>query len=357
MAQLNIGIAYNQGQGVPQDYAQAAVWWRKAAEQGIGQAQSNLGVLYFNGQGVPQDNAQAAFWYRKAADQCDADAQHNLGLLYYAGKGVPQDHAQAAAWLRKAAEQGHAPSQLRLGILYDQGQGVPQDYALAAEWYRKAADQGIADAQFMLTRLREENENNDQGVLKDDALDAERYRKAASQSRADQPKTNGRIIEPIDVSSLAEALLQYGFAPASQEQLQEFSQQYLDELLFLNLFSVDYVLGRMSVTQSSFTFVRKHYNKGIESYCADKGFDYPTIAERFEIYTRACNAYLDYDPEKRERLGPYWELGKEFSRLASDDDPWVPNAIEVAISGNYFSSACLRLTNYLTQYEISISTR
>jgi hypothetical protein len=174
---------------------------------------------------------------------------------------------------------------------------------------------------------------------------------------SDQPKTNGRIKESIDASSLAEALLKYGFAPASQEQLQEFSQQYLDELLFLKLFSVDYVLGRMSVTQSCFTFVRKHFYKGIESCCVDEGFDYPAIVERFEIYARACNAQLDYDPEKRERLGPYWELGKEFSRLASDDDPWVPNAIEVAISGNYFSSACLRLTNFLAQYEISISTQ
>lgn len=174
---------------------------------------------------------------------------------------------------------------------------------------------------------------------------------------SDQPKTNGRIKESIDASSLAEALLQYGFAPASQELLQEFNQQYLDERLFLKVFSVDYVLGMMSVTQNGFTFVRMHFNEGIESYCADKGFDYPTIAERFEIYTSACNAYLDYDPEKRERLGPYWELGKAFSRLASDDDPWVLNAIEVAISGNYFSSACLRLTNFLAQYEISISTQ
>jgi TPR repeat protein len=357
MAQLNIGIAYNQGQGVPQDYAQAAAWWRKAAEQGLGQAQSNLGVMYFNGQGVPQDNAQAAFWYRKAADQCDADAQHNLGLLYYAGKGVPLDYAQAAAWLRKAAEQGHAPSQLRLGILYNQGQGVPQDNAQAVFWYRKAADQGHADAQFMLTQIHDENGNNAQSELQDDTLDAERYPKATGQSLTDQPETNGRIKESVDASFLAEELLQYAFSPASQEQLQEFSQQYLAELLFLNLFSVDYILGSWSATHSGFTFVRIHYNEGIESYCADKGLDYPTIAERFDIYTRACNAYLDYDPQERERKGPYWELGKAFSSFASDDAPWVPNAIEVAVHGNYFASACLRLSTFLAQYEISTGTR
>lgn len=357
MAQLNIGIAYDQGQGVPQDYAQAAFWWRKAAEQGIGQAQSNLGVLYFNGQGVPQDNAQAAFWYRKAADQCDADAQHNLGLLYYAGKGVPQDYAQTAAWLRKAAEQGHAPSQMRLGILYDKGQGVPQDYVLAAEWYRKAADQGQADAQLMLTRMRDENGNNGQGVPQDDVLSAEWYGKAAGQSPTDQPETNGRIKEPVDASLLAEELLQYAFSPASQEQLQEFSQQYLDELLLLNLFSVDYILGSMSATHSGLEIVRMLYNNGIESYCAEKGLDYPTIAARFAIYTRASNAYLDYDSQEREQKGPYWEIGKAFSSFTSYDDPWVPDAIEVAVHCNYFASACLRLSIFLAQYEISISMR
>ena len=34
--------------------------------------QKNLGTMYYNGQGVPQDYAQAAYWYRKAADQGDA---------------------------------------------------------------------------------------------------------------------------------------------------------------------------------------------------------------------------------------------------------------------------------------------
>lgn len=362
MAQLSIGIAYNQGQGVPQDYAQAAFWWRKAAEQGIGQAQSNLGVLYFNGQGVPQDNAQAAFWYRKAADQCDADAQHNLGLLYYAGKGVPLDHAQAAAWLRKAAEQGHAPSQLRLGILYDQGQGVPQDYALAAEWYRKAADQGQSYAQIMLTRLREENGNKDLGVPQDDALDTERSGKAVGQSLTDQPETSGRIKESVDASFLAEELLQYAIIPASQEELEVLrafainpvsEELFQDELLFLKMFLVDYCLGSMAANHRGLEFVRMHYNKGIESYCAVNVFDYPTILERFEIYTRASNAYLDYDPEKRERLTPYWELGKAFFRLVSDGGN---DARELSIFGRIFSSNQLRLAIVLAQYEISTGT-
>ena len=41
---------------------------RIKAEQGDAEAQFNLGILYDNGQGVPQDDAEALKWYRKAGD-------------------------------------------------------------------------------------------------------------------------------------------------------------------------------------------------------------------------------------------------------------------------------------------------
>jgi TPR repeat protein len=184
-AQCGLGMMYKKGQGVLQDYAQAALWWRKAAEQGYAQAQYNLAASYYNGEGVPQDYAQAALWFCKAAEQGHAHAQYNLGAWYEEGEdqGVPQDdtqaafwrrkirawrayinsvdfrdsehwrYTQAAFWYRKAAEQGDADAQDALGDLYDKGQGVPQDYAQAALWYRKAAEQGLAEAQLGLGTL------------------------------------------------------------------------------------------------------------------------------------------------------------------------------------------------------------
>ena len=49
------------------NYAGAAEWWRKGAEQGDADAQFNLGVMYAKGQGVPQDYAQAHMWFNLAA--------------------------------------------------------------------------------------------------------------------------------------------------------------------------------------------------------------------------------------------------------------------------------------------------
>ncbi|MGA2086912.1 MAG: tetratricopeptide repeat protein [Terracidiphilus sp.] len=76
---------------------------RKAAEQGDANAQFNLGASYDLGQGVPQDFAQAAFWYRKAAEQGNPNAQINLGAMYDYGQGVPQDYTEALFWLDVAA--------------------------------------------------------------------------------------------------------------------------------------------------------------------------------------------------------------------------------------------------------------
>ena len=59
---------YASGQGVPQNYAEAMKWFRKAADQGNARAQHGIGVMYANGQGVPQNDAEAMRWYRMAAD-------------------------------------------------------------------------------------------------------------------------------------------------------------------------------------------------------------------------------------------------------------------------------------------------
>ena len=65
------------------------------AEAGDAEAQKTLGECYSNGQGVKQDYAQAAQWYRKAADQGNAAAQAALGELYEVGQGVQRDDGRS----------------------------------------------------------------------------------------------------------------------------------------------------------------------------------------------------------------------------------------------------------------------
>jgi TPR repeat protein len=55
--------------------------YTEAAQEGDAEARFKLGWLYEQGQWVAKDPAQAAHWYRLAADQGETVAQYNLALL------------------------------------------------------------------------------------------------------------------------------------------------------------------------------------------------------------------------------------------------------------------------------------
>ena len=81
-------------------------------DQGDAAAQFNLGVMYENGEGVPQDYAAALTGYRRAADQGHAGAHCNLGVFYEQGLGgLPKDDREAARLFKLAMS--FAPSHLR----------------------------------------------------------------------------------------------------------------------------------------------------------------------------------------------------------------------------------------------------
>lgn len=67
IAQTYVGEIYEKGLGTAPDYANAASWYQKAADQGYSRALINLGFLYEQGLGVPKDPAKALTLYRKAA--------------------------------------------------------------------------------------------------------------------------------------------------------------------------------------------------------------------------------------------------------------------------------------------------
>ncbi len=172
-AETNLGTLYADGQGVPENFTMAIQWYRKAADQGGAVAQESLGNIYSDVADYEEAQwlvkskassavfcaqckwvfAQAAYWYRKAANQGDSYAQDELGTIYRAGLGVPTSDAIALQWYRKAADQGNADAEMQLGTLYRWGLGVAQDDARAAMWYREAADHGDADAQYKLGLL------------------------------------------------------------------------------------------------------------------------------------------------------------------------------------------------------------
>ena len=81
-AQLYYGRFLCKGIGTALDPVSAVVWFRKAADQNNPAAFYELGVCYENGEGVEKNPAEAEKWYRKAVDGgFEGGAQHALDRL------------------------------------------------------------------------------------------------------------------------------------------------------------------------------------------------------------------------------------------------------------------------------------
>ena len=121
-AQFGLGFKF-ANEGATPDYVQAAHWYLKAAEQSHRLAQFNLGMMHEKGQGMPQDMAKAMEWISAAANLGDAGAQHRLGLKHHrASYGVPAEPAtrsriEAYKWLHLATAQGYNGSEVARGFV------------------------------------------------------------------------------------------------------------------------------------------------------------------------------------------------------------------------------------------------
>lgn len=157
-AQLELGRAYEFGDGVAADPAEAVRWYQAAADQGNMAAASELGDAYYFGSGVAQDYAEAARWFTAAAEGGDAYGQFSLAYCYEHGQGVAENLDEALLWYRLAAMQGEGLAMATLADHYRSGAGVPADGFRAYLWYEIAAMQGTSSAQLAMAELYRDGE-------------------------------------------------------------------------------------------------------------------------------------------------------------------------------------------------------
>ncbi len=305
-AQRTLGDMYARGLGVPHDFGEAVVWYRKAAEQDDAVAQNTVGEAYYFGEGVQQDYTVARMWFRMAADHGNARSQSSLGTIYEFGRGVPQDYAASLEWYRKADNQGDARAQLNLGWMYENAWGVPQDHAVAFALFTKAADQGFPLAQYALGVMYEEG----RGVSRDYAQAYKWYTLAAAnlppadtENRAAAIKGRDRIATKMNPSQETDPKL----VAAVQQSLNSlgFDSGPLD--------------GRLGLTTQN----------AIRQYERSVG-----IAEDGQI-----------TPQLAASLQTALAISK---RQASNFSPASPQNLKLAATGSgfYVSNAGLLLTNY-----------
>lgn len=114
-AQYRLGLAILQRQwerGNLGALGDATEWLRQAAEQNHARAQFVIGVLYEKGRGVIQDYKEAMIWFRRAAEQGDPQAMSRLGRMMKAGHGVEKNLLEAYVWLNLASARGDQSAEI-----------------------------------------------------------------------------------------------------------------------------------------------------------------------------------------------------------------------------------------------------
>jgi TPR repeat protein len=129
-AMSHLGKLYATGEGVVQNYAEAAMWYQRSIDSGGYSGQRGLAALYERGLGIPQDINRALELYYDAAP-VDEEARRRLFALYEVGMNVPEDDGKALQWYRAAAEKGDVRAQVGLGLRYKFHKGVDANWAVA----------------------------------------------------------------------------------------------------------------------------------------------------------------------------------------------------------------------------------
>jgi TPR repeat protein len=115
------------------NYAQQIL---RAGQLGSVNAQRQLGVMYATGDwSGPKDLAEAARWYRLAAEKGHAESQYDLGFMLLLGEGGLKNIEEGLMWLERAGELGEYKAFRLLLDCYENGYcDVPVNAAKAALW-------------------------------------------------------------------------------------------------------------------------------------------------------------------------------------------------------------------------------
>ncbi len=94
-----------------------AAWYRKSAEAGYLPAELNLIQCYIDGEGVPQDLAEARSRYERLVVREQCVSAFALGKMYAEGMGGPASRERAIEMFTLARKNRHPDAYLALKAL------------------------------------------------------------------------------------------------------------------------------------------------------------------------------------------------------------------------------------------------
>jgi TPR repeat protein len=138
----SLGVMYQDGDGIPQDYSKAMILYSKSCNAGDSSACDNLGGMYQEGLGVEKDYFRAVALYSRACDGGNSSSCNNLGTMYLGGDGVVQDKPRAVALYSKSCDGGSATGCKNLAGCYRDGEGIKKDKEKAKQIFIRSCKLG-----------------------------------------------------------------------------------------------------------------------------------------------------------------------------------------------------------------------
>lgn len=132
-----------------EEQEQGHVWLSKASEQGDHYAMLSMGLAYRDGQGVPQDYAMAKHWFEQADQAGETSAVEQLADLHLNHLNAP---AEALPYYLKAEAQGISCTHELAQIYNTRGSGV-YDPIKAKEHYETLLRRGQKSAPWVMLEL------------------------------------------------------------------------------------------------------------------------------------------------------------------------------------------------------------
>lgn len=193
------------------DFEQAKSWILEAAETGDANAQSVLAEMYLFGLGVEQNDLLSLNWLSLAAESGHQGAQRDLAARYWSGLGVIQDQEKAISLLQAAADGGNVSAQLDLGWMTYRGLGLPINYELARQYFEAAAEAGAPEGNFRLAQMIQNGNLGYYDAETNQRLVADKYRLAAEQGYLPAQLALAVLYESghVNVRNLEQALIWY----------------------------------------------------------------------------------------------------------------------------------------------------
>lgn len=151
-AAFRLGRYFHMEASTP-DYERALKLYRKAADSGNAWAINNIGVMYQEGQGVEQSHEKAREYFIKAADGKNYFGYHNLAIQHFKGYGVPVDQQEAFKWLKKCMAEGITACNRDMFEIFHFGYyGVRRNIGDAVHYLELAAGEGDPRAQWQMAK-------------------------------------------------------------------------------------------------------------------------------------------------------------------------------------------------------------